>query len=512
MMRKIIPALSLLLLLSIKAEADVLLIDDFNRCQKPNLISGDFGIWGKSDWDKSQFTSDSYTSNPNIVYGGKGCSLMLDYDVDSPNNPAYNGLWMRLEKIDLNKYKYLIFYVRGDRNRCFTTRFKIELKNIMKIIKGEDIDRCRPCKRRQGKIRESDIALYEVEGVETQWKQVIVPLEPALKDADFSEAFEFAIIFDEQFVTSKLGRIYVDNIYLTDLENLPMDSSGVIQAKDVSGFNNPPKADFAMPSAVCTGESITLNAAKTKDDSPECLSYLWNLGDGTKAEGVKVTKTYARKGSYKVVLNVDDNQCTRCSTDSISKIIKVNTPPVANAGEDVELCLNAEQEYKVNFDGTRSSDPDGDSLTYKWDFSDGSTGVGSKVSHVYPKGGDYTARLIVDDGSGAACSSSEDTVDIRLNKAPVADAGPNLVCCIETENIFDGSKSSDPDGDPLSYYWDFGDGAKAEGVRVKHVYTKPGTYNVTLMAKDSSGAECGSSVDSFVATVHAKPVPVIKTR
>jgi len=334
--------------------------------------------------------------------------------------------------------------------------------------------------------------------------------DPADQKLSFLWDFGDGATSDKPIVThayEKAGN-YKVTLKVTNNSGLECNSATVTQ---VVRANMAPNVVFSAPDIVCRGENVTFDAGATTSNAYR-LSYTWDLGDGTRAEGQRITKVYDRGGRYNVVLTVDDNEGTPCSKGIFSKVIRVNSLPTANAGGDVKICLNAEQEYKVNFDGTRSSDPDGDSLTYKWDFGDGSTGVGSKVSHVYPKGGNYTARLIVDDGSGAACSSSEDTVDIRLNKAPVADAGPNLVCCVDTENIFDGSKSSDPDGDPLSYYWDFGDGAKAEGVRVKHVYTKPGTYNVTLMAKDSSGAECGSSVDSFVATVHAKPVPVIKTR
>ncbi|MCM8778659.1 MAG: PKD domain-containing protein, partial [Candidatus Omnitrophica bacterium] len=93
-----------------------------------------------------------------------------------------------------------------------------------------------------------------------------------------------------------------------------------------------------------------------------------------------------------------------------------------------------------------------------------------------------------------------------------ADAGENLVCCVGVENIFDASASLDPDGDVLSYFWDFGDGTKGEGVKVKHSYTQPGTYSVILTVRDNSGTRCDSAVDSFVVNVGKEPVPVIKVR
>ncbi|WP_162830276.1 S8 family serine peptidase [Amycolatopsis palatopharyngis] len=53
--------------------------------------------------------------------------------------------------------------------------------------------------------------------------------------------------------------------------------------------------------------------------------------------------------------------------------------------------------------------------------------------------------------------------------------------------MFDGSDSTDPDGDALTYRWDFGDGNQANGVTVQHVYAKPGRYVVTLTVRDGNG-------------------------
>ena len=70
----------------------------------------------------------------------------------------------------------------------------------------------------------------------------------------------------------------------------------------------------------------------------------------------------------------------------------------------------------VGFDGSDSSDPDGQSLTYDWDFGDGSPhGSGAGASHTYTTAGTYTAKLTVSDGSGGT-----DTQSIRI------DAGNNF--------------------------------------------------------------------------------------
>ena len=74
------------------------------------------------------------------------------------------------------------------------------------------------------------------------------------------------------------------------------------------------------------------------------------------------------------------------------------------------------------------------------------------------------------------------------NRAPtaVAAAGPTSGLKPLTVN-FSGAGSSDPDGDPLTYSWSFGDNTTGAGQSVSHTYADDGTYSATLTVSDGRG-------------------------
>ena len=79
----------------------------------------------------------------------------------------------------------------------------------------------------------------------------------------------------------------------------------------------------------------------------------------------------------------------------------------------------------VNFDGSRSVDPDGSIRSYNWTFDDSSTGTGSTTSHTYQTAGSFQVKLEVDDGAGGKATAIK-TVSIASvdTTKPITTAGP----------------------------------------------------------------------------------------
>ena len=72
------------------------------------------------------------------------------------------------------------------------------------------------------------------------------------------------------------------------------------------------------------------------------------------------------------------------------------------------------------------------------------------------------------------------------NQAPNAVLYTNRTTYTPDQTVkFFGSGSSDPDGDPLTYFWNFGDGRNSTSMNVNIKYTVPGQYQVSLRVRDS---------------------------
>ena len=104
------------------------------------------------------------------------------------------------------------------------------------------------------------------------------------------------------------------------------------------------------------------------------------------------------------------------------------------------------------------------------------------------------------DNDGATNTSiSSVTVSMSsggVNSAPTASFTNN---CTELVCSFNGSASSDSDGNIASYAWDFGDGSSSTETSPANTYAADGTYSVSLTVTDNEGATNVLSANVTVA-------------
>ncbi len=271
--------------------------------------------------------------------------------------------------------------------------------------------------------------------------------------------------------------------------------------------NVPPRAEFTAPSFSCTGEKLELDASASKIVEGAEPVYKWDFGDGETSTGKKVEYRYKKGGSYKLTLSVDDGKKSDCSVSKKTVDIKVNEAPTAMLNKVAPVCTGRKGK-KISFDASSSISPQGRKLTYHWDFGDGTTAENrSKVRHHFKKPGTYKVTVSVDDGSGTPCSVNKDKIYVKINTPPniVPGAMPENVHA-GTPAVFDGSQSSDPDGDGLSFYWSFGEGKPSSQAKTTHTYKKKGKYKVVFFVDDNSGTTCSGKWEKFKIRV-GEPLP-----
>jgi PKD repeat protein len=138
----------------------------------------------------------------------------------------------------------------------------------------------------------------------------------------------------------------------------------------------------------------------------------------------------------------------------------------------------------LTLSGAASADPHAAPLSYQWDFGDGTHGQGVTVAHAYAVPGTYPVTLTVSNGAARGSDATTATVVSRAAVVPVADPGGPYRGAATEPVQFDGSASTDPNGDALSFRWDFGDGATEAYMAPQHRYASPGTYPVRLSVSD----------------------------
>ncbi len=219
-------------------------------------------------------------------------------------------------------------------------------------------------------------------------------------------------------------------------------------------------------------------------------------------------RTFETYGVHPARLEVYDASGTVASGAARDFSFFVKPPPVAAFTAPDLVAEGAD----VRFDGTASTSPslpEGTQIArYRWDFGDGTVleqeagdADFGRPAHRYATFGTYTVELTVTDSSGNPCNQATATKTIAVNAPPAANAGGDRRLTAGEIHTFDGSLSRDPDGNIVSWLWDFGDGHHASGPEARHAFHRPGTYDVRLTVLDDTAFETAMGVDVIRVTV-----------
>ncbi len=274
----------------------------------------------------------------------------------------------------------------------------------------------------------------------------------------------------------------------------------------ISTQNSAPLADAGPNQTVSVGDTVTLDGSGSSDTDGDTLTFSWSFASLPEGSNATFTDTNALQpgftvdlpGTYVVQLIVNDG--TLDSDPDTVTVSTGNLAPVADAGADQAAHVGE----TITLDGSQSQDANGDPLNFVWSFVSVPTGSAAALTDPTSPGpnfvvdltGIYVVQLIVNDGK---VDSSADTVTISTeNSAPIADVGKRRNTRVGETVTVDGSQSTDPDGDPLTFSWSIvsrPDGSMAlaassesagDGTTFAFVPEVPGSYVVQLIVNDGT--------------------------
>ena len=237
--------------------------------------------------------------------------------------------------------------------------------------------------------------------------------------------------------------------------------------------NNPPIADAGPDQSLSADQEIRLDGGSSFDPDGDPMSFYWSFSHVPEGSTLSTqegafsinhasssTTTFVPDlmGTYIVALVVTDSKGADSIADSVIISVSEGTLPTANAGPD----QNSIEDQLVTLDGSASSDPLNRPLSYSWSISsappnstasliDENSAMASFTPDV---SGNYLLSLVVDSGFNV---SLPDVMILKVAssnpQAPTASAVATGALSDCTNIQLDGSTSSDPNEDQLSYFW-----------------------------------------------------------
>ena len=251
-------------------------------------------------------------------------------------------------------------------------------------------------------------------------------------------------------------------------------------------------ADAGDDRTVWSDASVTLDGSGSTGTN---LTYKWTENGTT----LNTHKVFSRKfpiGTHTITLTVLSSTSNDTDTDTVIVEVK-NQLPVADAGDDRVILPDT----YIKLDASGSSDPDGSIASYKWTEDGVELSTRKSFNKIFDAGRhEITLRVTDNDGD-----TGEDTLEIIVNCAPIADAGPDMTVPEGTLVHFNASNSSDPDGNTLYYEWKEDGGGILNLAQSFDMILPIGTHSIMLTLTDGYGATATDRLEIKVTAVDQKP-------
>ena len=269
--------------------------------------------------------------------------------------------------------------------------------------------------------------------------------------------------------------------------------SGQHQHLNLVAFSTPqpPSASFShTPTTPFVGETTTFTDTSSDIDSP-IVAWGWEFGDGSRATGPSAHHAYASHGTFTPTLTITDSDGLTATATATVRVLALPTanfsysPAAPRAGDPIQFT-------------DLSNDPDGNLITWAWQFGDGGSSPLPNPQHSYATPGDYFVTLTVTDNDG---STNFLTRQIRVYGPAVASFTYNPNPALANAPVQFSDTSNSTAGPIVAWAWDFDDGSRSSLQNPQHTYQNSlGRFIVTLTVTDSLGYS-GSASQAVTVTV-----------
>ncbi len=209
---------------------------------------------------------------------------------------------------------------------------------------------------------------------------------------------------------------------------------------------------------------------------------------GNSSNSVSYTFT---NGSHTIRLIISDSAAS-CN-DIFTQTINVTSGQNCNINTGFNYTIGTTVNGSVNFQSTTT----GNFASELWVYGDNSWGASS--NHTYWSNGSYVVSLIARDASQTCFDTTQQTITIS-NISSTCNPNLNFTYVDNGNGNFSFTNTSN-NYNPSGYFsWNFGNGQTSWSLNPSHTYTANGTYNVSLIFRDSSNACFDTLIQQITVT------------
>jgi PKD repeat protein len=271
--------------------------------------------------------------------------------------------------------------------------------------------------------------------------------------------------------------------------------------KNASGIDDEVKTDyitvFAAPSVsftanlttACVPAAVQFTDRSTSPSGSTITSWQWNFGDGGTSTQQNPTHTYTNTGFYSVTLQItNSNGCKKTAT--IGRYIRIV------GGVNVDFAFlqppTCQPPFLINF---RDQSAGPGTLSYSWNFGNGSTSTIQNPSTTYNAAGTYSVKLSVQSDLG--CTGTT-TKDIVIAGKTTDFTAPANICVGQTISLQNNSNPA-----PVASSWSFSDGTTSSQINPVKTFLSGGTYQVKLI---NNYGNCKDSITKDVTVISSPSI------